>query len=249
MTVRPSPPMRDFEVSAILREAAEPGSGKSQFRRVLKPQPYVARHCTVCGLGMGEWSACDAPVCGDLGPGVPIVKTLPFAIGDLLWCREAWKPHSLYAELPPRLIPQTKVFFAADGGYSPSNTPWRSSTQMPRWASRLTLEVVGVKIERLQSISEEDALAEGVENDVWDMAPVARRYGVKDGWFVGWSLGINEPLVSVEDDEVCRRSFETMWETIHGRGSWSANPFVAAVQFRPHLANVDLLRQRTHGES
>ena len=226
MTARPSPPFRDFEVSAMLREVAEPGSGKSMFRRPLKPQPYVARHCTVCGLGMGEWSACDAPDCGDLGPGVPIVKTLPFAIGDLLWCREAWakvgdEPDDIHACPDMRI----HAYYRADA-VDPERQHWRSSTQMPRWSSRLTLEVVDVKIERLQEISEEDARSEGA-------------YPCEGGFTFGGS-----PLAGT----TAYGAFYCAWLRTHDLASWSANPFVAAVTFRPHLANVDdLLRQREGG--
>ena len=247
MTIRPSPPMRDFEVSAILREVAEPGSGKSMFRLVLKPQPYVARHCTVCGLGMGEWSACDAPDCGDLGPGVPIVKTFPFAIGDVLWCRETWRCNGWASDLATIMYRASKgdgytamtEQFPVDGKVPIAvSGHWLSSTQMPRWASRLTLEVVGVRIERLQAIGEEDAIAEGIERD--------RAVGMPSIW--GWRDYLRGDEIAKRYYADPRESFRTLWSSIHGPGSWSANPFVAAVTFRPHLANVDdLLRQREGG--
>jgi len=87
-----------------------------------------------------------------------------------------------------------------------------------------------VKIERLQSISEDDARAEGVcETDFYDHAEAKVSAGAP------WSPE--------------RLAFADMWNRLgRGPGSWSANPFVAAVQFRPHLVNVDeMLRQREGG--
>lgn len=72
---------------------------------------------------------------------------------------------------------------------------------MPRWASRITLEVTDVRVQRLQEISEEDAKAEGVEG-----------------------LGCESDPLST--------CFSVLWQSIHGPGSWEANPWVAAITFR-----------------
>ena len=84
--------------------------------------------------------------------------------GDRLYVRETWAAPHAYDHLPPRLIPQdARIHYAATedrGGLL-----WRPSIHMPRWASRITLEVTGVRVERLQDISEADAIAEGVYTD------------------------------------------------------------------------------------
>jgi len=82
-----------------------------------------------------------------------------------------------------------------------------------------------VKVERLQEISEDDARVEGSE----------------------WRAFESGPLLDLPDGHQC--GFAVQWETIHGPGSWSANPFVAAVTFRPHLANVEAFVNRRYGES
>jgi len=244
MTVRPSPPMRDFEVSAILREVAEPGSGKSQFRRPLKPQPTqgvveVRPVSTEIKTGRRVYNMYDFTGAAIYGLPRKFVMdgeiVAPFAIGDLLWCREAWakvgdEPDDIHA------CPDLRIhaYYRADA-VDHERQHWRSSTQMPRWASRLTLEVVGVKIERLQEISEEDAIAEGIDMDS-DFASLCQNIADQP-----WpnDLTNGSPIISV---------FEKTWGERHGRGSWSANPFVSAVTFRPHLANIDdLLRQREGG--
>lgn len=127
--------------------------------------------------------------------------------------------------------------------WEPGKSPlrWRSPIHMPRWASRLTLTVTDVRMQRLQEISEEDAWEEGVETDVWDQAPAARRYGT-DGWFVGWPIGIGDPSVSVAAETVCRRSFETLWNSLHGPEAWDANPWVAAISFTVQRGNIDEAR-------
>ena len=80
--------------------------------------------------------------------------------GDRLWVRETWAAPHAYDHLPPRLIPQdARIHYAATedrGGLL-----WRPSIHMPRWASRITLEITGVRVERLQDISEADAISEG----------------------------------------------------------------------------------------
>jgi len=90
--------------------------------------------------------------------------------------------------------------------YEPAR--WRPSIHMPRWASRITLEIVSVRVERLNDISEADAKAEGVNGE--DEAIAA---GLE--WF-------DKP----------RRAFRFLWQSINGAGSWDANPWVWVVEFK-----------------
>ena len=92
---------------------------------------------------------------------------------------------------------------------------WRPSIHMPRWASRITLEITDVNVERLQEISEADAKAEGVE--------------------------LSSALASfICDTPSMRRKFKSayvsafcdLWESINGPGSWDANPYVWVIEFR-----------------
>jgi hypothetical protein len=83
---------------------------------------------------------------------------------------------------------------------------------MPRWASRITLEVTGVRVERLQGISEADAIAEGVEQS-------------PDGKFPNYLSPSGYAGNSVS-------SYRTLWESINGPGSWAANPWVWVVEFK-----------------
>lgn len=144
---------------------------------------------------------------------------------DLLWVREAWKPHSIYAGMKPRDVPDTEVFYRADDKYAPSNTPWIPSIHMPRWASRIMLRVTGVKVERLRDITNEDAIAEGIEERL-----VETSEGEKNLWF-----GI--PHVGNQD---AIQAFADLWDSLHNPHgycaedaphSWLANPEVVAISF------------------
>jgi hypothetical protein len=128
--------------------------------------------------------------------------------GDRLWVREAWKAHSVFDNVPPRDIPKTCVWYPADSGYMPGSRA-RPSIHMPRWASRITLEIVSVRVERLQDISEADALAEGVS----DTGSMITGDGANE---------ISGPIAE----------YAVLWESINGHRSWEANPWVWVVEFK-----------------
>lgn len=97
---------------------------------------------------------------------------------------------------------------------------WRPSIHMPRWASRLTLEVTGGRVERLQDITEADAIAEGVE--------MSSRYEGR------WRNYVRERESSGIGATVgdARGSFCSLWESINGAYSWASNPWVWCVSFK-----------------
>ena len=90
---------------------------------------------------------------------------------------------------------------------------WRPSIHMPRWASRILLEIVSVRVERLQDISEDDARAEGIA------------YSER---FEGYCTGEAEHFNSHDP----RQSYFSLWEAINGAGSVAANPWVWVVEFK-----------------
>lgn len=103
------------------------------------------------------------------------VKACPFGqIGYRLWVRERWATDANVDALPPRMIPQkVPVYYYATAQCK--NYRWRPSIHMPRWASRITLEIVDVRVERIGEISEEDAVNDGVQKsrsgELWCGAP------------------------------------------------------------------------------
>lgn len=142
--------------------------------------------------------------------------------GDRFWVREAWRVEEWDMDhVPPRALPLgTPLIYDADPRKSEPETRRRAPFHMPRWASRITLIVDEAKVERLQDISEVDAIAEGVE-------PIAAG---------GWKHYADTAPASLT---YARDSFCSLWRSIHGPDAWAANPWVAALRFRTVLANID----------
>ncbi|UEP42708.1 hypothetical protein [Burkholderia sp. B21-005] len=149
-------------------------------------------------------------------------------ISDRLWVREAWQHsnHPLGPYDADCLVHYRADYIddphGPDGEKSPEGKyrVWRPSIHMPRAASRITLEITGVRVERLQSISEADAISEGIEvfeTDDPDLQGMWRDYS-EDGMASGNPIG----------------SFLTLWDGINAaRGyGWEANPWVWALEFR-----------------
>lgn len=104
----------------------------------------------------------------------------------------------------------------------------KSSLHLPRWLSRTTLEITGVRVERLQAISEADAISEGAErND----SP-----GNNPEWEPDW--GYRTRCIHYPNGCECfphytaKEWFEDVWKSINGEGSWAANPWVWVIEFR-----------------
>ena len=115
---------------------------------------------------------------------------------------------------------------------------WRPSIFMPRWASRINLEITGIRVERLQDISEADAQAEGVRafveltgDEVFDRTLCPQCGGT--GLFTAKSL--NGGALPDTDCDVCdthKKRFRILWESINGAGSWDRNDWLWVVEFR-----------------
>jgi len=147
----------------------------------------------------------------------------PHPIGSRIWVKETFGVIDMTG--PP-------VFYRADNPKDyPDDGVWKPSIFMPRKFSRITLEVTGVRVERLNAISPADAIAEGIE--VTEITDVYSLSGGKTGEkrthykFYGKEL---ERLNQQTSNPVW--SYETLWESINGKGSWSLNPWVWAYTFR-----------------
>lgn len=194
---------------------------KTVTRRVVKPQPSSALLADFAEIrAMRGSNRTDAQMLSDC-------LSCPYgAPGDRLVVREAWRyadwtedgePWIQYrADDSKRLCLHTPVEWAdrlmdtwaalSVGkaiGEPAADSKWCPSIHMPRWASRITLEITGVRVERLQDISEADAEAEGVRNSL-----------------------------HLQGGRFARDNFAHLWWTINGDGSWEANPFVWCVSFR-----------------
>jgi len=213
---------------------------KTQTRRALKPIPWnkdgnavdiniapTARYTQ--GADGGFFYAFDHPHGGPL-----TAHRARFAIGDRLWVKETWRTLQKWNDMKPRHVMDDpdKVDYSADG--FPRNKLWawcktRVSIFMPRWASRLTLTVTDVRVERLQDCSEADAIAEGVrrifpEGSRNDTGPYHFTVPIQHG-------SLNE--------RTAKATYELLWNVINGPGAWEANPWVVAVSFAVHRCNID----------
>lgn len=177
---------------------------KTQTRRVVKPQPFANGEVRLNERFDAMFTAGD--VYGTRNPyGQP---------GDHLWVKETHRFDGLDPKIALRSQCLDEISYRADmdGDRSIDDCPWRPSIFMPRWASRITLEITGVRVERLNDISEEDAKVEGVECvklRFW------KDYDGKGGVYVN-------PILS----------FQSLWESINGPGSWDANPWAWVIEFR-----------------
>ena len=146
--------------------------------------------------------------------------------GDRLWVRETWSPdppcdgtwgytawsgcrEGQIAGVPERFRHKQHCIYAATWDHDPIR--WTPSIHMPRWASRITLEVTGVRVERLQDISEADARSEGAPPSHPSIDRISREFGYAD---------------------FPRSWYGQLWESINGPGSWDLNPWVWVVEFK-----------------
>lgn len=116
--------------------------------------------------------------------------------------------------------------------WQPGKSPlkWRPSIFMPRWASRLTLTVTDVRVERLHAISEADAIAEGVAE-----YPCEGPHRGPDATY--WTAYPASKLFIKRTTAV--NAYAALWESINGPGAWEANPWVVAVSFEVGRHNID----------
>ena len=165
----------------------------------------------------------DSRVCKTKCPyGVP---------GDRLWVRETFLPDPprngewedyggdfKLSDIPAEYRNPKDVLYKADPKWTNDSTwKFKPSIHMPRWASRLALEIVSVRVERLQEISTADAIAEGITK-LPDTGPL----GGTVAYGIPGEVSAQHPV----------RAYWLLWESINGPGSWDANPFVWVVEFK-----------------
>ena len=187
---------------------------KTQTRRTVKPQPDE-----------------DGLVKVINGPWVDTSERnyrCPFGdVGDRIWVRETfqgplfdYEQMEAYLEDSSRFEKPEFCQYAADGGHRPEYQDaddnlrhgWRPSIHMPRWASRILLEITDVRVERLNAISQEDAQAEGME-------------------LTGWRPTYSDPD-SGGEVMTPYDNFAELWSSIYGDESWKANGWVWVIEFK-----------------
>ncbi|WP_122672574.1 hypothetical protein [Pseudomonas viridiflava] len=143
--------------------------------------------------------------------------------GDRLWVREAWQADEQVNAVAPRELSHGEpIHYPADSAFKQTGCSMitigktRQSIHMPRWVSRILLEITAVRVERLNAISDVQAMAEGVRLYT-DHVELGNMYHVD-----GIETYSAEP----------RKSFELLWSRINGADSWTANPWVWVVEFK-----------------
>jgi lysozyme family protein len=203
---------------------------KTQTRRIVKPQPSI----TTPNDASWRDSKCDlwrnkTQFARDCCPyGAP---------GDRLWVRETWAAavHGSYEAITGSLSRgyyhvANPWSFAVQyrAGYLGRNDDydgaWRTSIHMPRWASRINLEVTGVRVERLQDINETDAISEGIFGKTYEA-----QYGLPAGSVYYWG---SPDKIEGGGFDTAKQCYECLWNQINGTSSWAENPWVWVIDFR-----------------
>lgn len=220
---------------------------KTQTRRTIKPQPskFSLDPKRADALREGNaWFTDDPEFPGNH------LRVCPYGRpGDLLWVRETVRAVDQGCKYVEYLADEHLAFCAPDctseseifqqwfllNAYR-TNDPDLDGGKpvpgihMPRWVSRLTLEITRVRVERLQQISEQDAQAEGFRMTEGDPLHAHILYG---------AFWRNYPTA--------RDGYIDLWDEINGEGAWAANPWVWVIEFESYQQNVDaLMRSRQH---
>ena len=157
--------------------------------------------------------------------GLPVTEWCPYGmVGDRLWVRETFAllSHDATQELNPMKTDDGCLWFRADPtdkhvwDCELDKWKWRPSIHMPRWASRITLEITAVRVDRLQDITEADARAEGCNR-------------IELGPFEVGGMPVH-PMTSTY-----KEAFKGLWDSINGKRkvcTWNDNPWVWVVEFK-----------------
>ncbi|OWK42009.1 Phage-related protein [Fimbriiglobus ruber] len=228
---------------------------KTQTRRAIRPQPEVVggSDSPGCPERWLEWKDVDKGYTPS-----ELARLCPYGKpGDFLWARETIDAlcgcDAEYVADGERLVDVHPEGW--DIWRNGRDLPLRTvpSIHMPRWASRMTLELTEVRVERLQEISESDAIAEGVSEADFRSGLLGDRYvptnrPLEEFWCrkcrgegvhpaLGSNLGVTE--VDCSECDTAEKLYRNLWESINGPESWSQNPWCWCLSFNVHQMNVD----------
>jgi len=181
---------------------------KTMTRRVIKPQPTDAglEFATACEGEFSAWQDDGLNLDEHSEDGGPCQRICPYGqVGDRLWVRETFVLTNYQTPVYRADFKDVNGYYWSSIASDPKDVKWKPSIYMPRWASRINLEITEIRVERVQEISEEGAKAEGIEALKPSMCCYTNRY-----------------------------CFEVLWESINAkRGySWEANPWVWCISFK-----------------
>lgn len=185
---------------------------KTQTRRVVKPQPEPPRAIynekdAIAIMGKKEegtgqllrfnWAT---NISGrEITDGSIFTHRCPYGeVGHVLWVRETWAKKN------------DRIYYKADCVQSPKYETWKPSIFMPKAACRIYLKITNVRVERLQDISEEDAIAEGAHPIIYHT---------------------KEVLEGLQKERNYQEGFKSLWQSINGEESWNQNIWVWVIEF------------------
>lgn len=198
---------------------------KTQTRRVINPQPYIDNMGNFC---QDKWNY------GQNLDNTPNIKNFIYCrskanINDIFWVRETWMNAPNFPELPEKYYykaSKSKQFLEEWKGC------WKPSIFMPKEAARIFLKVKNVQIERLEDISKEDAIAEGIEK--WEQMCQTRYKSYVEPMVGFWDDGSHLQTSSVHP---AIASFRSLWASINGFDSLNSNPWVFVYEFE-YMKNI-----------
>lgn len=186
---------------------------KTQTRRVCKVQPYFEEeydtwHCFYPWGDGGHGIYQSEKEMRDEYDRVMLHKCPYGKVGDRLWCRETWAHEDGGCD-DHKCGQPTHIYYKATECY-PESIRWRPSIHMPRWASRITLEITDIRVERVKDIKQGDISAEGVDN------------------------GKSNPSMGIRHENLQILAWIDLWNSINNdRGyGWDANPWAWVVEFK-----------------
>lgn len=207
-------------VLGLVREIEQPGTGKTQTRRLLTPPRGFVDEDDPHHWDVSFWNSTGVSfVCWPHDEAETRKVPHRYLVGDHLYVREAWRTHAHLDRFPPSVLPvDTPVFYEAylGGDARAATGKFRQGMHQPRWASRITVTVTDVRVQRLQAIGADDCRAEGHQ--------------------IERERSTNQEV----HDDAARDWYRDLWDSLNAdRASWDANPWVTAYTLVPHLINVD----------
>ena len=203
---------------------------KTQTRRLVSNPEYYG--CPTGDCPHNTQAECNTEMAG------LVDEIARFKVGDRVYVREHWKTTPAYDDLAPSEMggEEPLRYLADDATFNWAEADGvavgrhRQAMHMPRWASRMWLEITDVRVQRLQDISNVDARMEGV--DRW-----------KSHCATKWYRDYSDFEDAFEEDysNAARLSFQTLWNSLHSEPgtTWADNPWIVAYTFKVHHGNID----------
>ena len=193
---------------------------KTQTRRLVSKPEYYG--CPTGDCPHDKQAECNAAMAG------LVDEIARFKVGDRVYVREHWSSHIAFDGLAPRDLKRGSMIYTRADNTWHNNGDWigapygkhRQAMHMPRWASRMWLDITDVRVQRLQDISEADCFAEGCDNQRPDPA---------------------DDVLTIRPSNGARLNYADLWNSLHTEPgtTWADNPWVVAYTFTVHQGNID----------